>query len=563
MSTMASLARRIAEIIQAGPSKPFFRFLGRGEAETALLTFGDVDDRARRVAAALLDRGLGGERLLLMFEPGPAFVEALVGCLYAGTVGIPVPAPRPGTSLTRLQAIAASSGASAILTEGTSTFDLPGERRGEAPVTMLALGELDLTRAAVTCPGFDLDPASPLLVQYTSGSTLEPRGVVLNSACIVENTGSITRGVKLAPPGGAETFVNWMPHYHDMALIGTILLPLLGGFETVQMPSLAFVQQPARWLQAISRYRGTISGGPPLAFDQCVARVSDDMIESLDLSCWRTAFCGAEPVFASTLEAFRDRFGRAGLRRRAVVSVYGLAEISVYAAGSHPPFEPSPATPEPLERAPCFCTPEALDALRIVSAEGHVLSQGTEGEIWLSSPSVADGYLDEPEATKHTFRNRLNPEDGRLYLRTGDLGVLRGDVLRVTGRIKDVVIRNGVNIAASDIERVATEGCAELNRNAAAACQTDGVGTPILLLIERERGPWDPEREPELIRAVRKALMDGLGIAVDHVALLEPGTLPRTTSGKIQRAQARAAWVGEERHAKQNRAEEFDAVPPS
>jgi acyl-CoA synthetase (AMP-forming)/AMP-acid ligase II len=531
-----SIARRISD--GAASHQICYRFLDRGETESATLTFAELDGRARSVAAGLLDIASPGDRILLVFEPGPDFVEALVGCLYAGLIAIPAPAPRPGASLDRLEGIARSSAAPLMLTSA-AIRDAVGQAMPGVRTT--AIEEIATGFGAVALPGFDLGPGDPVVIQYTSGSTLQPRGVVLNSACISANVVEMIRALRLRE--GEEVFVNWMPHFHDMGLIGSFLLPLLSRGEMVHMPPLAFVQKPARWLQAISRYRGTMCGGPPLAFDMCVARIADETIDTLDLSSWRIAFCGAEPVFEASLDRFRRTFARTGLEPRSVFSVYGLAETTVYAAGSAPPERlVAPAEAGITDRAPCFLDAVNRTNLRIVAPGGGEASEGEEGEIWVAGPSVATGYLDDPEATRRVFGNRIAGDD-RLWVRTGDLGILDGDVLRITGRIKDVLIRGGANVAAADVERIAVEDRPRLNPNGAAAFQLDGQGTPIVLLVEKERGPWDEAEEPALVRAIRGSVQQGLGIGLEEVRILEPGALPRTTSGKIQRAEARAGWA--------------------
>jgi acyl-CoA synthetase (AMP-forming)/AMP-acid ligase II len=536
-----SIARRIAD--GASSDRICYRFLDRGETEIASLSFAELDVRARSLAAGLLGHVAPGERVLLVFEPGPGFVEALVACLYAGLVAIPAPAPRPGASLDRLEGITRTSKARLILTSAAIRDSLEQSQAEDEtlrPVRIVAIEALGGAPAGAL-PGLDLAADRPVLIQYTSGSTLEPRGVVLDSACISANVEEMMRALRLR--SDEEVFVNWMPHFHDMGLIGSFLLPLLSRGEMVHMPPLAFVQKPARWLEAISRYRGTMCGGPPLAFDMCVARIADETVDTLDLSSWRIAFCGAEPVFEASLDRFRRTFARTGLEPRSVFSVYGLAETTVYAAGSAPPDRlVARAEAGVTERAPCFLDPVARSNLRIVDPDDREASEGGEGEIWVTGPSVAGGYLDDPEATRRVFENRIEGDD-RLWVRTGDLGVLDADVLRITGRIKDVLIRGGANVAAADVERIAVEGRPRLNPNGAAAFQLDSWGTPIVLLVEKERGPWDEAEEPALVRAIRGSVQQGLGIGLEEVRILEPGALPRTTSGKIQRAEARAGWA--------------------
>ena len=535
------MSQSIASLIAdgAGSDRICFRFLDRGETESATLTFAELDVRARSLAAGLLGQAEPGDRVLLVFEPGPEFIEALAACLYAGLVAIPAPAPRPGASLDRLNGIVRSSAARLMLTSTAARDSVVPEQTAD-DVRTIAIEELAGT-ASREMPGFDLLPDQPVLIQYTSGSTLEPRGVALNSECITANVAAMIRALHLRPR--EEVYVNWMPHFHDMGLIGSFLLPLLSRGEMVQMPPLSFVQKPARWLQAISDYRGTMCGGPPLAFDMCVARIADETIDTLDLSSWRTAFCGAEPVFEASLDRFRRAFARTGLKPECVFSVYGLAELTVYAAGS-PSSEGVREQSEAgaTERAPCFLDAVNRANLQIVDSDGRPVADGGEGESWVTGPSVAAGYLDDPEATRRVFENRIEADE-RSWVRTGDLGVIEGDVLRVTGRIKDVLMRGGANVAAADVERIAVEGRPQLNRNGAAAFQLERAGTPIVLLIEKERVPWNDAEEPVMVRAIRGSVQQVLGIGLDEIRIMEPGTLPRTTSGKIQRAEARACWA--------------------
>jgi acyl-CoA synthetase (AMP-forming)/AMP-acid ligase II len=225
-----------------------------------------------------------------------------------------------------------------------------------------------------------------------------------------------------------------------------------------------------------------------------------------------------------------------------VFSVYGLAEVTVYAAGAPPSAQAIAKSSGPTDRAPCFLDEGNCETLRIVGDDGRPLAEGEEGEIWVTGPSVAAGYLDDSEATARVFANRIAGDD-RLWVRTGDLAILDGQALRITGRIKDVLIRGGANIAAADVERIAVEGRPNLNQNGAAAFQLDVEGTPIVLLVEKERGRWEETEEAALIRAIRASVQAALGIGLGEIRILEPGALPRTTSGKIQRAEARAGWA--------------------
>jgi acyl-CoA synthetase (AMP-forming)/AMP-acid ligase II len=533
------------------PGLVLARYLERGEAETAALTGAEIDDAARRVAsglaaAGLAEAGLGGKRALLIAETGVEFLHAITGCLYAGVVAIPAPEPRPGASLERLEDIAASSGAAAILASAKVAAELSRRARPDSLLQTLPLFEVGTLAAfapADDCPGFSVAADAPVIIQYSSGSTGTPRGVVLDSACVLANIAMASRGMDVGQRGERELLINWMPHYHDMGLIGKILTPLVNGLEVVHMSPLAFVQRPARWLQAISRYRATTSGAAAFALDLCTARVPDGVIDGLDLSSWRTAFCGAEPVFASTLAGFRSRFARAGLRPEAVFTCYGLAETSLYAAGAHGPVVAEEA-PDASSRAPCWLDSASRASLRIVWRDGAVMAEGEEGEIWVAGESVAQGYFGEPEATRATFGARLVPDDGRAYLRTGDLGRIAGGALTVTGRMKDVLICAGVNVAAVDVERFAARAFPDMVPGGAAAFQDESEsGGALVLLVERQRGAVQQMEDADAVRAIRAAVVAALGVTLDEIAIVRPGSLPRTTSGKIRRSAARQDWV--------------------
>jgi len=551
MRTDQSIAFAIRTQLAAFPDRVLMRYLHNGDHEAAALTGADIDAAGRRVAGGLDERRLSGCRALIVMETGPDFLSALVGCLYAGVVAVPAPEPRPGASLDRLERIAAVCRPAIVIASPRIGEQLhlrasPGSALSGLPI--VDVEGLAEAGAAGRCPGLDRDAGRPVILQYTSGTTGTPRGVVLDSRCLLANIAASSRGMDVGQGEGAELLVNWMPHHHDMGLVGKILTPLVNGLETVHMSPLTFVQRPARWLTAISRYRATTSGAPAFALDLCTSRVPDEILDQLDLSSWRTAFCGAEPVFASTLAAFRRRFARAGLRPEAVFTCYGLAETTLYAAGAHRPAAHAEADlPAPGERAPCYLDAASRAAIRIVGPGGRPLCAGEEGEIWISGPSVAGGYFRDEEATREVFRARTEPGDGREWLRSGDIGRIDGDRLIITGRIKDVLIAGGVNVAAVDVERCATRVLPHLNADAAAAFQgPEEDGAPIILLVERLRGAAADIGEREALHRARAALFRDLGVTLAELHILRPGSLPRTTSGKIRRSAARNVWTAEE-----------------
>lgn len=542
MDQETSIAQVIRARLADTPGAVRMRYLARGEEETAALTCAEIDEAGSRVASGLLASGLAGKRILLVMETGPDFLAALIGCFYGGAVAVPAPEPRPGASLDRLQGIVFACRPAAILASAKVASQLREQLAHGGPLAALPLlevGELLRETPLADGPGLSADPSTPVVIQYTSGSTGRARGVILDSACILANLDSAARGMGFGPRGEPDIFVNWMPHYHDMGL-GNILTQLVKGFTGVHMPPVAFVQQPARWLQAITRYRGTTAGGPPFAFELCTA-LPDPVIDTLDLSSWRTAFCGAEPVFQRTLDAFRLRFARAGLSPEAVFNCYGMAEMTVYAAGGHRPAGRGEAEGSfPGGRAPCWLDAHSAAAIRIVGQDRRVLAEGQEGEIWLSDPSVGQGYLGDEEGSAEVFRARLEPDDGRIYLRTGDLGRIDDGALTVTGRIKDILITAGANVAAVDVEHFATRDLPFLNSDAAAAVQgPEEQGGLLALVVERKRGMSAEMDDAEAIRRIRSSVFAARGVALDQVVIVGPGTLPRTTSGKIRRAEVR------------------------
>jgi acyl-CoA synthetase (AMP-forming)/AMP-acid ligase II len=549
MRTDRSIAFAIQRQLTASPDRVLMRYLHNGDEEGSALTCGDIDDAALRVAAGLVERRLVGCRALIVMETGPDFLSALVGCLYAGVVAVPAPEPRPGASLDRLERIAEACRPSIVITSRQIGAQLRKNGAPRGPLSVvpaLEVGRLAEAGPSRDCPGLALDSDEAAILQYTSGTTGVPRGVILHSRCLLANIETSSTGMDVGQNGQRELLVNWMPHHHDMGLIGKILTPLVNGLETVHMSPLAFVQRPARWLTAISRYRATTSGAPAFALDLCTSRISDEVVDTLDLSSWRNAFCGAEPVFSSTLAAFRRRFARAGLRPEAVFTCYGLAETTLYAAGAHGPAECTDANLSlSSERAPCYLNAVSRDTIRIVTPEGRSVGDGEEGEIWISGASVAGGYFGDEEATREVFRARTDPDDGRDWLRTGDIGRIDGDRLSVTGRIKDVLIAGGVNIAAVDVERAATGVLPHVNPDAAAAFQgPEEEGGPIVLLAERQRGAPAQLGEREALHRARSAVFRDLGVTLAELHVVRPGSLPRTTSGKIRRSAARELWAG-------------------
>ncbi|MGC5033770.1 AMP-binding protein, partial [Micromonospora sp. DT229] len=502
--------------------------------EPRALTYGGLDEQARAVAVALTAAGATtGDRVLLVHAPGLAYIAGFFGALYAGVVPVPVYPPRDSRGIARVAAIAADAGARFALTDASTGASV--RQRLDPGLRWLRTDDLDLTTAGEwRAPR--TDPQSVAFLQYTSGSTATPKGVVVSHANLLHNSAVIAQVIG----ADADTrAVSWLPPYHDMGLIGGILQPLYSGFPCLLLPPMAFLHEPARWLRAISTFRATSSAAPDFAYAECVRRISDADLAELDLSGWRHALVGAERVRPQTMDAFAARFGPAGFRASAFLPCYGLAEATLFVTGVKPDGVPARlvldrealAADEVREvtggvpYASCGA-PAGPDQVAVVDPEtsSRRPARGV-GEIWVSGPTVAGGYWgrDEP------FTAAL---DGRNWLRTGDLGFLDGDQLYVTGRLKDLIVVRGANHYPEDLEATAEHAAdALLPGRAAAFPLDDGGAEAVIVVAEVRRGA----ALDGVAEAVRGAVSAAHGIALHDVLLVRAGAVPRTSSGKIQR----------------------------
>ncbi|HSS76217.1 MAG TPA: AMP-binding protein, partial [Thermoanaerobaculia bacterium] len=557
-ATPAGMLRARAE---ERPGQLAFTFLADGQAEGNRLTYAGLDAQAQAIAAALHEVAAPGERALLLYPPGLEFIAAFFGCLYAGVVAVPAYPPRPhDRSQKRLRGIARDSGPRVVLSPSavvSGAADLLAVVPELTAVRWIATDKLASGISDKRLP--ELDPESIAFLQYTSGSTAEPKGVEVTHANLLHNERMIGAAFE---QDESSVVVSWLPVYHDMGLIGTVLQPIHSGGRCVLMSPVAFLQRPLRWLEAISRHRGTTSGGPNFAYDLCVRKATPEALAGLDLASWRVAFNGAEPVRAETLERFAETFAPCGFRSESFYPCYGLAEATLFVAGGVPGRRPRVMRVEAaaLERqdAVIAASPEASAARRLVSSgrpwmgqrvavadpeTGAECSSGQVGEIWISGPSVARGYWRNPEATARDFNGFLPGlgSDGP-FLRTGDLGFVADGELYVTGRLKDLIILRGRNHYPQDLERTAEGSHPDLRPgNAAAFAVETGGEERLVIALEVERRRRD--RLEELAEAVRRSVAEEHEVTVWEVVLLRAGTLPKTSSGKVQRRLCRELYV--------------------
>ncbi|WP_224242164.1 non-ribosomal peptide synthetase [Hyalangium gracile] len=541
------------------PTRRAFLYLERGETEGPELTYAQLDQRARAVAASLQGRLAPGDRALLLCPQGLDFLCAFLGCLYAGVIAVPAYPPRANHNLLRIRAIAKDCQPRAILatrkvltTSGAVLKELPELAATEMiPVDAIEPGAADAWRRP------ELGPDTLAFLQYTSGSTGLPRGVMVSHENLLHNEELIRRGYEHTDE---TVIVSWLPLFHDMGLIGCALHGVYLGGSCILMSPVDFIQKPVRWLSAVSRYRATSSGGPNFAYDQCVRRVTPEQCQGLDLSGWKAAFSGAEPIRSLTLRRFAEMFRPQGFLPDAYYPCYGLAESTLFVTGAvigQAPVvreldaealrahQPRPAAAGTLERVSLVGCGHPRGDLRVEIVEPDTrrrCAAGQVGEIWVSGPSVARGYWERPEATQETFGAELADGDPARFLRTGDLGFFEQGSLFITGRLKDLVILRGRNHYPQDLEWTVEQSHAALRPGCGAAFSVEVEGEERLVVVQEVEQPARTDVEA-VARAVRRAVSRLHEVTPYAVVLIKPGGLPKTSSGKVQRRACKASYL--------------------
>lgn len=547
------------------PDRMSFLFLEDGENESSSLTFGQLEQRARAVAAQLQELGAMDSRALLLYPPGLDFIVAFLGCMYARVVAVPAYPPRNNQNLTRLRTVIEDAGATLVLTTSSLVANL-GAQSERIP----RLGSLPwLATDSVSPEQCDawMEPVvgsdTLAFLQYTSGSTGSPKGVMVSHGNVLHNE----RMIQLTFGHSERTvFAGWLPLFHDMGLIGNVLQPLYLGIKSVLMPPAAFIQKPARWMQMISRYRATTSGGPNFAYELCAHRVSAEQRVGLDLSSWEVAFNGAEPVRAGTLQRFMDIFKENGLRFSTLCPVYGMAETTLLVSGGVPAAGPTFYTVQSnaLEEGKVIAVQDGpaaasatgmqvlvssgrtlLEKVRIVNPETQtVCPEDRVGEIWVSSASVAQGYWQKPELTATAFQARLKDTCEGPFLRTGDLGFRRGEDFVITGRIKDIIIIRGRNHYPQDIEETVEQSHPALKADGGAAFSVEVDNEERLVIVQEVERSYRRNLDVEaVVGSIRQTVSENHELQVHAVVLIKTSSIPKTSSGKIQRYACRNGFL--------------------
>jgi amino acid adenylation domain-containing protein len=536
------------------PEHVAFTFASRDGASRQDLTLGELDRRARALAAQIGELALQGERALLAYPPGLDYVVAYFGCLYAGVVAVPMYPPPRGKMSERHLAVVKDATPAVLLSDPELAAQLADYRAMGADWQVVDAAAADATaHRQWQRPPIDGDTVA--FLQYTSGSTSMPKGVMVTHRNLLENS----RLIQASFGTGRETHaVTWLPPYHDMGLIGGILQPLYAGYHATLLSPVSFVLRPRSWLQAISDTRACISGAPNFAYDLCVERIQEDDLEQLDLSSWKVAFNGAEPVRAGTLERFARTFARCGFQKSTLFPCYGLAEATLFVAGRRYEDEASRRELRPDSLAPGQIAQPAPGGTTLVSSgsvgrdpqvvivdpdTGQPCSAGRIGEIWVAGGSVAAGYWNRPRETDEVFHARVPDVDGR-FLRTGDLGFVLDGQLYVTGRRKDLLIIRGRNHYPQDIEHTVERSHPLLRANAGAAMSWEIAGREELIVAHEVHRSVRPDKLDAIVGAIRGALAREHGLMAHTIALVRTGALPRTSSGKIQRYRCKEMLAG-------------------
>lgn len=543
------------------PDQIAYTTLQEGETESGRLTYRELDLQVRAIAGFLQSLKASKKRALLIYQPGLEYVVAFLACLYAGVVAIPA-YPPSNQSLSRLQTIATNAEAMLIMTSAK----LFGKLRTYADAKLEFIGLQwvitdELTKdLATSWHEPEISSNSLAFLQYTSGSTGIPKGVMVSHGNLLSNSEIIYRCFEHS---NSSRGVIWLPPYHDMGLIGGILQPLYGGFPVTLMSPISFLQKPLRWLQAISTLKATTSGGPNFAYDLCVRKINLEQCINLDLSSWDVAFTGAEPIRAETLALFANKFEPYGFRRESFYPCYGMAETTLLVTGgvkaTLPIVQRVQSVPLEENRVVAVSTVDEQDVRRIVGC-GQICpgfkiavvntetltccSTSEVGEIWVSGPSVALGYWRLVEETKKTFHAYLADTGEGPFLRTGDLGFVQDGELFITGRIKDIIIIRGKNHYPQDIEQTVEKSNPALCPGSGAAFSVDIGGEERLVVVqELERSHLRTLNSEEIVNSIRKEVVVQHGLEIFSIVLVKTGSLPKTSSNKIQRYACRNAFL--------------------
>lgn len=571
-----SLCEIVDHRAKADPDRLIFTYLDDGETETESFTYSGLRCRSLAIAYQLQKSVKPGDRVLLVYPPGLEFIAALLGCFYARVIAVPVYPPRFGFAANPFQPLVSISRdctPAALLVGGVLVEPVVSAARSLLELSTLRLiasDQIDATNADEI--DFQvIEKEAVALLQYTSGSTGDPKGVVITHGNILANEHVIQLAFHHRTSVRPGQGVCWLPFYHDMGLIGNILQAIYVDAPCYLMSPLVLLQRPIRWLQAITRYRAHSSGGPNFAYDLCVRRITPEQKATLDLSSWELAAIGAEPVSAATMDRFAGAFAECGFRREAFFPCYGLAEATLFVSGGDKEALPVERrfsasqlefTADVFGEGTCAIIPDSANdqgqtptlvgcghawtdhEIRIVNpSTRRECPENVVGEIWFRGPSVAKGYWQRPDLTKATFHAVLEDTQQGPYLRTGDLGFMDQGELFVSGRLKDLIVIRGHNHYPQDIEATVVGAHEDLRSNTGAAFGAV-IDKEERLIIVQEIDRQLRKLEPDVLKKeIRRRIAEQHQIEAFDIVFLRSGTLPKTTSGKVRRQECRNRYL--------------------
>jgi acyl-CoA synthetase (AMP-forming)/AMP-acid ligase II len=566
LAAVDNLVDLLSERAAHSPEKVVFAFFADGENVSLQYTFDELDRHARAIAAELQRRNLSGERAMLLFPSGIEYLAAFFGCLYAGVVAVPVYPPQMGRQFGRIASISQDSQAALFFCSRSVYETLAQHGNDELNVQdgeWLIMEDISFDGASAwKRPAVAAETLA--FLQYTSGSTGNPKGVMVTHGNLMHNERMIYDGF------GSDSdyiYVSWLPLFHDMGLIGNALQAVYAGITINLISPTTFLQRPIRWLRLISETKARVAGAPNFAYDLCVARCSDEDIAGLDLSHWVIAFNGAEPVRPETLRRFTEKFAPANFQAKAHYPCYGMAETTLMVSGGSRDEDAVFATldAEQLEQGRAVAvgvdfagaTRELASSGRVQSGQNlcivqpdtlEVLPEGQIGEIWIQGPSICQGYWQRPEATEETFGAHLRTGEGP-FLRTGDLGFFLGEELFIAGRLKDLIIIRGRNHYPQDIELTVERShvCLRPSGGAAFSVEVDGEER-LVILQEADRGALKKTSPDEAFAAIRKAVSLEHELQPYAIFLVKRRSILKTSSGKIMRRACKQAYLNQELH---------------
>lgn len=536
---MRNLPQIVFERAHSQANQIAYRFFQGNVTRPDVLTFESLWEQAASVAFELQSHGLDGERVLLACTSQKFFVVGFFACLLAGCVAVPTPPPRRDVFAARLGLLAEDADVRGLIadSEEAQSAAIALGHKGLVHVDMRRVRHIDVQREQAKQWRMPvLDAESIAFLQYTSGSTSDPKGVIVTHGNLMRNCAAIQDGMAFT---SASSILTALPLFHDMGLVGGVLESMYVGCIGNCMPPAEFVQYPERWLQIISAYNITISGGPNFMYELAARSIAADSVQGCDLSAWEVAFCGAEPIRAATIENFTNKFASLGFKARAFYPCYGMAESTLFITGKRIDDLPAVCSLHGSTVVNCG-TPRQDTQVAIVDQDTMAQLTGTEvGEIWVRGDSVSPGYWRRPALTQHTFAGTATGLEGKRFLRTGDLGYMKDGDLFVTGRLKDLIIKYGKKYSPQDIEREAELAHVALRESGSAAFSVAQAGSDRLVLVAELKREWlRKSQDWELaVSAVRSAVSAAFSVAIDEIVLIKTGSLPRTSSGKVRRAQ--------------------------